>query len=180
MSYSAYERTAGTSCINEVQSYERQLTDDGVFSASTIPTLSQVEEFITDIYYDMGLKLVSYGYAQSQTDANVLGALQRYNTFGACAQVELTQPSVGYKGGENTRYDRFFKEYEKFDKFVQSVGFSRLGATKSFELSAGLSAGGISIDDKETIETDSDFEPYMFTKDKMSHIGNLANEENIT
>ena len=177
MAYSAYERTAGVSAINEVQSYERHLTSGGTFSASTIPTLSQVEEFLTDIYYDMGLKLMAHGYTQSQTDTDVLGALQRYNTFGACAQVELTQPSVGYKGGENTRYDRVFKEYQKLDDLVKSSGFQRLGATKSFELSAGLSAGGISIDDKETIETDTDFEQFMFTKDKMRHPGSISTEE---
>ncbi len=179
MSYLSYERTAGTSVINAVSAMERHLTNEGIgaFDSDTTPTLSQVEEFITDIYYDIGLKLTSYGYAQVQTDANVKGALQRYNVFGACAQIELTQPSVGYKGGENTRYDRFFKEYEKLDTLIQSVGFQRLGAVKSFELSAGLSAGGISRSDKEVIETDTDFEPYMFDKDKMRHPGSTQAEE---
>ena len=182
MAYSAYERTAGTSVINEVSAMERHLTNKGIgaFDSDTTPTLSQVEEFITDIYYDMGLKLMSNGYAQVQTDADVLGALQRYNVFGACAQIELTQPSVGYKGGENTRYDRFFKEYDKLDSLLQTAGFERLGAVKSFELSAGLSAGGISISDKETIETDTDFESYIFTKDRMRHPGSTQIEEETT
>ncbi len=119
MAYTAYERTSGTSCLNEVTALERYLTSEGIFDESTNPTLSQVEEFITDTYYEIGLKLLNYGYAQSQTDTDVVGALQHYNALGACAKVELTQPSVGYKSGENTRYDRFYKEFEKINKLIE-------------------------------------------------------------
>ena len=66
---------------------------------------------------------------------------------------------------KNTRYDRFFKEYEKVDNLIKSIAFERLGATRSWKLSEGLSAGGISISDKETIEDDTDHEPYFFTRD---------------
>ncbi len=178
MTYSAYERTAGTSCINEVLAMERHLaSDNGLFSASTIPSLSQVEEFITDTYYDIGTKLMAYGYSNIQTDADVIGALQHYNALGACAKVELTQPSVGYKAGENTRYDRFYIEFEKVDKLIQSQGFERMGATRSYELSAGLSAGGISISDKETIEDDSDHPAYFFTRDSMKNVGTDTGDE---
>lgn len=177
MTYLAYERTAGTSCLNEVQAMERHLTDNGTFGTATIPTLSQVEEFITDTYYDISTKLVINGYDQSQTDTDVLGVLQHFNALGACAKIELTQPSVGYKTGENTRYDRFFKEYEKIDKFTETSALERLGATRSWNLSDGLTAGGISISDKEAIETDADHVPYFFRRDLHKHVGTKAIEE---
>ncbi len=165
MSYSAYERTAGTSCINEVQAIERHLTTNGNFGGNSNPTLPQVEEFITDTYYELGVKLVKYGYNQVQTDTDVLGALQHYNALGASAKIELTQPSVGFKASENTRYDRLYAEFSKVDDLIQSIAFERMGATKGWDLSAGMSAGGISIGDKQVIENDTDFEPYLFTKD---------------
>ncbi|KKM66885.1 hypothetical protein LCGC14_1476660 [marine sediment metagenome] len=177
MSYTAYERTSGTSVINEVKAMEQNLTEDGIFGSDTTPTLSQVEEFITDTYHEIGVYLVMDGYAKTQTDADVVGALQHYNSLGACAKIELTQPSVGYKAGENTRYDRFFTEFMKVKDLINSIAFERLGASRTWPASAGLSAGGISIDDKNDIETDSDFEPYMFTKDKMRHPGSLDSEE---
>jgi len=176
MSYTAFERATGD-CMDEVAALERQLTDAGVFDGDTTPTLSQVEKFITDTYDEMGVFLTEYGYAKSQTNADILGVLQHYNALGAAAKCELTQPSVGYKAGENTRYDRLFKEYIKVKDLIQSIGFQRLGATKSWELSAALSAGGISISDKEVIEDDTDFEPYIFTKDIHRHPDIVAKEE---
>ena len=164
MAYTAFERTAGTSCINEVRALERHLTSEGAFDDSTIPTLLQVEEFITDTYYEIGNYLVGYGYNQAQTDIDIVGTLQHYNALGACAKIELTQPSVGYKAGENTRYDRFYKEFTKVKDLIESPAFERMGATKGWVLSAGLSAGGISVSDKTDIETDADFEPYIFKK----------------
>ncbi len=177
MAYSAYERTAGTSCLNEVIAMERHLTNEGIFDETTMPTLSQVESFITDAYYDIGTKLMDYGYSDTQSGTKIVGVLQHYNALGACAKVELTQPSVGYKAGENTRYDRFYKEFEKVDKLIQSPAFERMGATKSYGLSAGLSVGGISISDKEEIETDSDHEPYFFTRDLMKHPDTVVTDE---
>ena len=177
MAYNAYERTAGTSCLNEVQALERHLTDNGAFTSNTVPTLSQVEEFITDTYHEIGNVLITYGYAKTQDDTDVLGTLQHYNALGTCAKIELTQPSVGYRTGENTRYDRFFKEFDKVRGLIESIGFQRLGATRVYELSEYMTAGGISISDKETIETDSDFEKYIFEKDLMKHPGTIAKEE---
>ncbi len=177
MAYTAYERTSGTSCINEVQAMERHLTASGTFSASTIPSLTQVEEFITDAYYEIGVMLTNYGYSDTQAGTKIVGVLQHYNALGACAKVELTQPSVGYKAGENTRYDRFFKEFGKLKDLIESPAFERMGAGKSNALSAGLSAGGISISDKEDIETDTDFEHYTFTKSQFSNPGTTSGTE---
>ncbi len=171
MAYTAYERTAATSCLREVQSLEKHLTSSGTFDVNSVPTLTEVEDFITDTYYELATKLLDYGYSMTQTDADILGTLQHYNALGACAKVELTQPSVGFKAGENTRYDRFYKEFSKVDTLIKSPAFQRMGATKSYELSAGLSAGGISISDKQDIEDDSDAEPYLFTKDLHKNAG---------
>ena len=176
MTYISYER-AGSACLNEVQTLERHLTDSGSFGTATVPTLTQIEEFITDSYYELGTYLTDYGYNRIQAGTNIVGILQHYNALGACAKIELTQASVGYKSGENTRYDRFYTEFMKVKGLIQSPAFERMGATKGWALSAGISAGGVSISDKEDIETDTDFEPYMFEKDLHRHPGSIASEE---
>ncbi|MFW9991899.1 MAG: hypothetical protein ACFFD4_07545 [Candidatus Odinarchaeota archaeon] len=176
MSYTAYERTS-PNCMQEVVALERHLSNNGVFDGSTNPTVDQVEKFITDTYDEIGLFLVEFGYAKTQTNQDVLGVLQYYNALGAACKCELTQPSVGYRANENTRYYEMKKMYMKVREIIQSVGFQRLGATRSWEQSAALSAGGVSISDKEDIETDSDHEPYFFTRDLHRHPESVTQAE---
>lgn len=165
MSYQAYERTAGD-CQKEVEALCRHLTNAGVFDTTTNPTLANVEKFITDTYDEIGVFLVLAGYAKIQTDADIIGTLQHFNALGACAKVELTQPSVGFEDTENTRYNKFFNEFKEVKELIKSVAFERLGATRSWEESDNLTCGGISISDKEDIEEDTNHPNYTFTRTK--------------
>lgn len=170
MAYTAYERADGY-CLDEVETLCRHLTNGGTFNTGSTPTLAQVESYITDIYDEINVRLLNYGYSGDQTASAAVSVLQHYNSLGAAARVELSQPTVGYKAGENTRYDRLYTEYEKLDKLIQGAAFGRLGAIRGFPLSAGLTVGGASISDKDVIEGDPDFEKYIFTKDLHKHPG---------
>ena len=175
MSYTGYERS-GTSCLQEVEAFCRHLTEGGTFSTSSIPTLAQVERFLTDAHDQIAVWLQDYGYDSAQTDTDVLGALQIYNAYGAAALVEITQPSVSWEPREGNRYSLFQKKFEEVKGLIQSRGFGLLGGVKSVELSRDLSAGGISVSDKEVIETDTDHPDYWFTRDLHRHPGEVSKE----
>jgi len=168
VAYTAYERVSG-SCLAEVEALCRHLTNNGTFDSTTHPNQSQVETFLTDGYDKIGSILAANGYAKEQTNTDILGVLQPFNAFYAASMIELTQPSVGYEGGENTRYARFFQEFNRVEEFIKSPAFARLGATKSWQESDYLTCGGISISDKEDIEADSDHPDYSFTRKTLRH-----------
>ena len=99
MAYKAYERTAGVSAIALVESLQRTHTNSGTFDTSSTPTLAQVESYLTIASADIAVMLADYGYAQAQTDADILAALEQWNVKGAAYMVELSMPSAGW-GGE--------------------------------------------------------------------------------
>lgn len=151
-------------------------TSSGAFSTSTQPTLAEVEQWLTEGYRLINVHLMAYGYDADQTDADVKGALQRFNVLYAAAMVEYSQASAGFTEGSSGRGDMFMRQFEDgLPKLVNSVGFSRLGATKSEELSGHLSVGGRSISDKRTIETDSDHVPYLFRRGQFDNKGAAGN-----
>ena len=157
MAYTAYERATG-SCMDEVEALCKYLTADAVFSTTTQPTLAEVEEWLTAAYRIINVKLLEYGYAADQTDTDVKGALQHYNALWAAAQVEFSQPSAGFTPEGENRGDKFLKMFDdELQKLINSRGFFLLGATKTEGLLDAVSAGGIRVADKRTLNDDSDF-----------------------
>lgn len=177
MAYTAYERTSGTSALQLVESLVRNRTNSGTFDSSSTPTLSQVESFLTLGSAQIGAMLVSYGYSQAQSDADVLAVLETWNAFSACEMIELTHPSAGggFPGEERTSRLQVFSGWRKTAKEVlQSDALQAIGGNRTHP----VSTGGVSISDKEVIEEDTDFEPYLFAKDKHSHPATVINNEN--
>ncbi len=172
MAYKAYERTAGVSAIALVESLQRTHTNSGTFDTSSTPTLAQVESYLTIASADIAVMLADYGYAQAQTDADILAALEQWNVKGAAYMVELSMPSAGWGGEEASSRSAEFRRWREDAKGqIESEGFDRLGGTKERELSAFITGGGTSISDKQVIEEDSDFEPFAFTTDKFKSTG---------
>ena len=170
MSYTAYERTAGTSAIQMVEALQLSRTNDGTFDTSSTPTLAMVESFLTQGSAELAVMLLRYGYAQAQTDSDVLTVLQRYNVYAACLEIEMTQPSAGWTDEEaTTRIGTFAKWKAAADEMIRSDAFALLGGTKQRDLSDMVSYGGASISDKDTIEEDSDFEPYTFSRNQFGN-----------
>ena len=149
----------------------------GTFSTSSIPTLTQVEQFLTNAHDQMASWLEEAGYSSTQTDADVLGALEPYNAYGGAYMVELTQPSVSWEPREGSRAYLFKQLFEEAKKLIGRDGLQLLGATKSKQLSRDLAAGGISISDKDTIEEDTDHPPYWFYRDLHQHPSTVKTTE---
>lgn len=178
MAYSAYERTAGVTAIALLESLQRTHTSSGTFDTSSTPTLAQVESFLTIASADIAVMLQDYGYAQAQTDSGVLASLEQWNVKGAAYMIELSMPSAGWGGEEaSSRIAEFRKWREDAKEQIESEGFLRMGGIKEFELSAFITHGGTSISDKQTIEEDSDFEPFAFTTDGFKSAGSNAAQQ---
>jgi hypothetical protein len=169
VAYTAYERTAGVSAKAFVESLQRQYTNAGTFDTSSTPTLAQVETFLTMGSGEIALKLVSNGYSQAQTESDTLTVLERFNVMAAAELIELSRPTAGGVFTESepvSRLNAFSSWRRQLDMLIKSNGLSALGANRT---GTGQTTGGISISDKEIIETDTDFEPLIFGKDRFQH-----------
>ena len=151
-----------------------------MFSTTTQPTLAEVEQWLTAGYRLINMILLEYGYEQDQTDTDIKGVLQEYNVWYACSQAEYSQASAGFSAESGNRGDMFSELFWGSGKsaraqshpgirsIINSKAFALLGATIDTEVTAYLSAGGISRAEKRDAEADSDLVPYMFPRDKFS------------
>ena len=101
--------TDGYCVLADVQAINLQRT----YSAGTLPTSTQVEAFITDVFWEINGILDAQGYSvpvgTSATSASLI--LQRINAGGAAALAEEAAYSVGIDG-ENARAEALRKNYE--------------------------------------------------------------------
>ena len=183
MAYTAYEESSGKA-LDGVEALCKQLTASGAFSASTQPTTTEVDDWLTEGWRQINAVLMDYGYAvpssPSSLDADFRGVLQTYNVWWAAAQAEYSQASAGFDPREGSRGDMFMEMFwgspngmphQGIRKTVQSPAFLLLGASKTVELSRGLSAGGVSVGDKQTIQNDSDMDQYAFRRGQFNNPG---------
>ena len=192
MSYTAYEESTGKARLG-VEALCKHLTLAGAFSPATQPTLTEVEDWLTEGWRAINAVLMDYGYdvpsTPSSMDADVRGVLQRYNIWYACAQAEYSQPSAGFSEGSGSRGNMFTEmfwgsrtyasgrdagSHPGIAKTVQSAAFKRLGHTKAEELSGALTAGGVSISGKLTISADTDYPQYAFRRGQFDNPGSLG------
>lgn len=176
MAYTAYERTAGTSAILMLESLQRQYTIAGTFTTASTPALSQVETFLTIGSAEVAAMLTSYGYGQAQSDPDVLGALERFNVYSAAELIEASRASAGggFPQAEPLSRINYFASWRtQLRNLLKNGGLAELGAGRTHM----LTAGGISIGDKEVIEEDPDFERYKFSVDKFQHPKTVAADE---
>lgn len=156
MTYVGYEVTT-SDVIASVSMHSRHLTNAGVFDTNTVPTLAQVEKWITQTYYDLNAHLAARGYTIPVTDTEAVGFLEQLNVFGAVRQVELSHPITGRRGRENDRYKAYRDMYREGLKVIaDSDALSALGAALTTNLSAFVDVGGRSRDRKQNLYKDTD------------------------
>ena len=163
--YDAFEIQPGA-CLEQVEMICRHLTDGGSFGGQSAADAVDVESMISATYYKMVAIMAKYFISWDQTDKKILGLLQHYNAIGASARVELAMASAGFKPVENTRFMFLWKEFEDdFEALVASNALSVMGATPlSDPRGDGLTAGGISVEDKKIIGDDPDANNYSFRR----------------
>lgn len=156
MSYVAYERAEGKGVIESVQDHCRHLTASGVFDGSSIPTLTRVEQWIDETYYEIQMHLSKAGYSTTITATAVLGFLEKLNTYGAVMQIELSHPVTSRSGEENSRYASYARQYKEGLKILDTDALEEMGATRSESLSKFVDVGGRSVSRKRVSQEDSD------------------------
>lgn len=124
------------------------------FSSSTAPTLSAVNQWMTSGCATIESMIKAAGYSPPSSGTTAFEALLDCNALYAAARVEMSRTNVTLARGERTRgqvYGEMFTEcMEQFlAQDLTLVGLTRVAGGK-------LYVGGISIDQKQTEESDTD------------------------
>ncbi len=161
MAYTAYE-IAADAAMTSLTATERQYTNAGSFDETTVPTLTQVEAWLTEVYGRIAAELELNGYSMTQTDVEVLAVLQGYNVKGAAYEIELSRPRAGVGPTPTSgptpraRVAEFRSWFNHLTKLLTTPALQRLGATTGTLRSAGATVGGTSISEKEDVADDTD------------------------
>jgi len=137
--------------VAEVEAYTSHLIESGsTFSATTRPTLAQVEQFIERRSAMLNGCLAAAGYVTPVPVSAVQArlTLDHYVVMGASGDCELTMRSAGYDAdNDNRRENKFLSEFEHGCTYVGTGAFAALGAPKSGASSPinGLYVGGRTV-----------------------------------
>lgn len=123
--------------------YVRRLTTNGAFSATSSPSIADVEGFLDEQSAVLNGWLARAGYSVPATNAIAVQILGRYANLGAAGLIELTQAASGYAAeGEDTRENRFLAEFAKAEAYINSGALGGLGEAQT---TAGLGLAGLSV-----------------------------------
>lgn len=139
------------------------------FSESSCPTLQQVNGWLSTGCSIIEARLNGAGYSTPvAVTAGVYDWIADLNTLFAAARTEMSRSNITLGPGERTR-GQVFEEYfwRDLDKLV-NTDLSGLGVSRA---SRGiLYAGGISVDDKQTWEDDTDRVTPRFSKNQFKFV----------
>lgn len=171
MAYTGYEVAAGD-VLRDIETLCRHLTDNGLFTTNTHPTLDTVERWITMSHHIIAAKLEAAGYSADQTDPEVLGLLEDLNALDVCIRIELSYPVTG-TGEPNERYIEFKARRDELMKFIDGGRLEFIGAVKSRETGQFIRATGISVADKVALYSDPDLIHARFKRGQFTVPGTL-------
>ena len=153
--YQGFETKDG-GVLESVSAMCRHLTTGGQFREDSTVPLADVERYIDDSYYWLLGELARNGYAVTQTDTEVKGALQSIQAMDAAVQVEFSVPTTA-AGEENTRYRSLIARRDRLVRtLLETEALERLGATRDVAKSEYLEGTGRSVDRKREVYTSSD------------------------
>lgn len=134
------------------------LVDGGSnFTTSTRPTLVQINSWLSSGCADIELRFQAAGYATPVTVAaapEIHTRLRDLNTLYAASFAELSRLVTRISTQERTRGQFFWKMYN--DGMDELLATDLASAGLSPAATAPIYIGGISVDDKDTREDDSD------------------------
>jgi len=125
------------------------------FSTSTSPTLTAVNRWLSSGCSIINAKLAARGYdAPVSSAATAYDWLTDLNALYGAAKAEQSRTNITVSSGERTRGQMFERSFwEQLEELCKNdLTFAGLSRTSSGK----LWAGGISITDKETYESDTD------------------------
>lgn len=146
------------------------------FSSGTVPSEAEVEAVLDAVANEIHAKLLESGYpADTKTVVTVnapraVGWLERLNVAGACADILQSFPvaqneETGYNPGAFWQ-----KVYDNGKKLIAGVFLSRMGLSRSSELSSHLVSTSYQ-------DVDGNVKKPLFTRDMWSAPGTTVVEE---
>ena len=137
---------------SDVAALCRNLANGGsTFDATTCPTGTQVNVWLTTGCAVINAHVSALGYTPPLTgDAGEVA--QQANACYAAWFAERSRHNARTSADERTRAEMFKKDFDELMKVIAALDLGRLGA----EQTSVAYAGGISVSDKETVESDTD------------------------
>ena len=126
------------------------------FSESSSPTSDQVTNWLSSGCAIINTRLAAAGYAPIPTSSVAYDLARQINALFAAWMAERSKTLGTTQAGENTRADMFKKDYQALLDMMLDIDLANAGVSSLGGSSAKPYAGGISLDDKSTDETNSD------------------------
>lgn len=162
-----------------VQMLERHLVKGGTFDSNSTPSLEQLEEALDETEGEMFAWLASCGFSTSIADYPDAAKkyLAWFAALGTAYRLELSHPGIQSNPRGNSRWKVLKDEYEGLLKVCEGPALDRLGVTRSVEALSVIT--GVSVDDKSTLEEDTDAVQPAFTREMMRHPGRMRGSQVI-
>jgi hypothetical protein len=141
---------------SDVASLTRNLLGSAsIYSSDTRPKLQEIKTWLSSGCAIINARLEAAGYSTPVSDtAGVYEWLKSLNTYWAAAQAELSRVVETVAPGERTRGQLYYEYFwDDLDRLIEA-DLTELGLTR--QSTGKMYAGGISVSDKQTHETDSD------------------------
>ena len=153
---------------SDVAAYCPGLLTDGAFTATTRPTRTQVERYLSSACAMIEGRLQSAGYSTPvPATAAVYDFIVDLEALYAAARAETARLSARIAADERTRSSVFMAEFNRGLKNLLGMDLSRAGLTHSSK----LYCGGISKSDKDDVEDDSDRVVPRFVRGQFRYSG---------
>lgn len=141
------------------------------FDTSTCPSLSDVTTWVTAGSSAIDTQLASNGYGPIPANSTAYALAGQCNALFAALFAEESRTNARVSADERTRGDRFKRDYEALMKVLVAMDLSRAGVSS---LSGGRAyAGGISVSDRATVESDTDRVQPRFRRGQFRNPGTL-------
>jgi len=157
------------------------LASELTFSASTVPTITQVERMIDRVSGELNMALMGCGVTPSAVYANSTAKLMcdDFVARRVAGNVELTQPGVGFNDSENTRLGIFLKQSPRDFAKQYCDAFKQAGITVGRPTSEGLSFTGLKSHSQRSDPDNTTYEQPLFRRRQFDDptTGNVETEE---
>ena len=157
----------------------RHLVKGGTFDSTSIPSIEQVEESLSEAEAEMFAWLASCGFSITIADYPVAAKkyLAWFAALGTAYRLELSHPGVQSAVRGNSRWMVLRDQYATLREVCKGTALDRLGVVRNRESTSIIT--GVSHDDKETLSADTDAVQPAFTRDIMRHPGRVRSSQVI-
>ena len=148
------------------------LGDSTNFTDSTMPTIKQVNGWLSSGCAVINAKILGMGYGIPASGTTIFEALTDCNALFAAARVEMARTNVTLAPGERTRGQIFEEMARACACSVLGAGdLTLVGLTKTS--SGKLYVGGVSVTQKQTEESDTDRVTPRFNRGEFDFPGTI-------